>query len=528
MIVEVISASAEPQQLSEDICQNAHERLATRGGHFTEREMIPVYFLLLAGYNDDESYNNLLFPLRGDIKKTGKPFAFIDTPLGKPSYDDVEAYKHIDRNNTTAVISGICASVKIGGSSERTYIAQHALMDMLKALKNSTNDLFVKGIGIASKFNLIVNAIGAGDTDEIPLILYYGIPTQDDLLFLCFAHRCGFDVICISPDKSVINVFTGCEFAGKLQIEQMENSKAVMPFPTRQLKSRISTVAYTAERELDTVLYGGDTLFRDHQYAKLDSAVLRTTEHEVHQLWEQQAKYRSGFAVKDDRVTVPTIFAKICGVKNGDTKEYLEMIEGFVTYNSVFALKAPSYKKPDLNVSRLYSVYHNGTQLLIDKLKRSPLNKCSYLSDDLQDLIFEKMQAVISDGLLTLDSPAEVVDYVMYTGLNLDKTVLQLLQKYDFTKDIPKFIVADTIEDQFSKLECTQLLLLSYLGFDVLVFCPTGYRDMEAYISSDAYDTHSYNEFVYNLSIPQFRIPSAPKPKKQGGGVFKNLFKKGR
>lgn len=523
MVVEVISA--EPDRLSEDIAQTARERLASRGGHFTENEMIPVYFLLLAGCGDEDSYNNMLYSLREDIKKTRKPFAFIDTPLGKPSYSDVEMYKHIDRSKTTAVISSFCANVKFDGNPERTYIAQHALMSVLKSCGS---DVFVKGLGLTVKFNMIVNAIGAASSSEIPIILYYGIPSSDDLLFLCFIYRCGFDVVCICPDKAVISVFRESQFAQKMQIEELADSRNVKPYPSRPVKVKISTVAYNAERELDSMLYSGDTLFRDRQYSKLESAVLRTTVDEISILWEQQAKYRSGFEVKGDRVIVPTIFAKINGVKDSDTKKYFDMMERFITWNSIFVVKGPSYKRPDLNVSALYSAYHRGTELLTEKIKHSQLNKYAYLSEELQNHIFEKMQAVISDGLLALDTPAQTVDYVMHAGLNLDKAVLRLLQRFDFTKDIPKFIVADAIEDPFSKLECTQLLLLSYLGFDVLILCPTGYRDIETYVSPNAYETHSYNEFLYNLSIPRFKVPVEPKPKKQSGGLIKNIFKKGR
>ena len=176
----------------------------------------------------------------------------------------------------------------------------------------------------------------------------------------------------------------------------------------------------------------------------------------------------------------------------------------------------------------MYAPFHNGSKINIPELIRSPLNKYGYLSEPLQYLIMEKIQAVIDDGMLNLGSPAETLDYIMYAGLNLDRSVIRLLQKYDYTKDIPKFVVVDAIEEQFSKLECTQLLLFSYLGFDVLILSPSGYRDIEAYVSGDAFETHTFNEFPYNVSVPKFKIPSAPKVKKQNKGLFKNLFKKGR
>ena len=119
-----------------------------------------------------------------------------------------------------------------------------------------------------------------------------------------------------------------------------------MPFPQKMVKAKIATVAYSAERELDTALYGGDTIFRDRQFEKMDSAVLKTTLDEIFILWDQPAKFRSGFAVRGDRVVVPTIFAKINGVDDGDLKSYWRQVEEMITPLTTYIIKSPSYKRP--------------------------------------------------------------------------------------------------------------------------------------------------------------------------------------
>lgn len=521
--VEVITA--EMDRLTEDIKEEHSVRLYSRGGHFTKDQMIPVYFMLISGYTDDDSYNNFLFSLRDDIKKLGRPFAFIDTPLDGPSDRDRAAFSSIDRTSIASVISGLCLQLHIDGSDGRTQLAQKALGDMLSA---SSTDVFEIGMTLVAKMNLISNAIGAGKYDKIPIIMYYGIPNAADVLFMCYAQRCGFDVICISPDKAAEDSFLRCPYADKLQKIELPNAKPVSPFPQKLVKAKIATVAYNAERELDDMLYSGDTMFRNRQFGKMDSAVLKTTFDEIALLWNQEAKYRTGFAVRGDRVVIPTIFAKINGVKKSDVKDYWEMVEYMLTPESIYIVKAPSYRRPSINVSRVFAPYHNGKDINIAALKRSPLNKYGFLSDEMQDTIFEKMQALINDGMLMFDSELEMVDYVMFTALNLDKSVLRLLQGYDYTKSIPKIVVVDTIEESFSKLECTQLLMFSYLGFDVIVFSPAGYRDIEAFVSDEAFETHNYGDYMYNLVGPKFKIPTEPRVRKQKGGLFKNLFKKGR
>lgn len=522
-LVEVISADI--NRLTEDLLEDHSARLFSRGGHFNKSQLIPVYFLLISGCYEEDTYNNFLYSLRDDIKKTNRPFAFIDTPLEEPGAAAEYMLSGIDTSCSGSVISGLCGQVNINSDPGRTQLAQKVLGDMLSCSRTDVLDI---GMSLVYKFNIVANAIETGTSDDIPIVMYYGNPTPKDVLFLCFMQRSGFDVICVSPDKSCENAFEICPFADKLQKIELPMSANIKPFPQKLVKTKIATVAYNAERELDTMLYGGDTIFRDRQFDKMDSVVLKTTFDEISILWDQPAKFRSGFAVRGDRVIVPTIFAKVNGVDDGNLKDYWNMTEDLLTPDSIYIIKSPSYKRPGLNITRIYAPYHDGNKLNIPELMRSPLNKYGFLSEALQNLIMEKMQAAIDDGMLEMDNPAETVDYIMYAGLNLDRRVLQLLQKYDYTKDIPKFVVVDAIEEPFSKLECTQLLLFSYLGFDVLILSPSGYRDIEAYVSDDAFETHTMNQFPYNVSVPRFKIPTQPRVKKQNNGLFKNLFKKGR
>jgi len=144
----------------------------------------------------------------------------------------------------------------------------------------------------------------------------------------------------------------------------------------------------------------------------------------------------------------------------------------------------------------------------------------------LQYMIFEKMQEAVDSGWLLLDE-AELVPLVIYVGLNIDKEILKILQKFDFTKDIPKIVVVDTIEDTFSKVECIQLLLFNLMGFDVIIYTPTGYKNLETHISPNAFETYNMNEYKYNVRVPRFKIPDSI-PKEKDEGFFSKLFKFGK
>ena len=104
--------------------------------------------------------------------------------------------------------------------------------------------------------------------------------------------------------------------------------------------------------------------------------------------------------------------------------------------------------------------------------------------------------------------------------MNLDKELLRLLQNFDFTKSIPKFLVVDVTENMFTLEECILLAFLNLVGFDIAIFTPTGYRNLEKYLRPDSFDTLVVGEFVFDLSIPDLRI----KRTNSSSGWFGRLF----
>ena len=55
-----------------------------------------------------------------------------------------------------------------------------------------------------------------------------------------------------------------------------------------------------------------------------------------------------------------------------------------------------------------------------------------------------------------------------------------------------------------------------------MVYPPTGYKNLETFIKGDAFEEHIMNEFMYNMEVPKFKIPS----EERNGGFFGKLFGK--
>ena len=100
---------------------------------------------------------------------------------------------------------------------------------------------------------------------------------------------------------------------------------------------------------------------------------------------------------------------------------------------------------------------------------------------------------------------------------------MRLIQGFDFTKKNPKIVVINT-RDQSPSLEDTILLtFLNKLGFDIVLFIPTGYQTIERYLNDNSPVDHQIGEFVYDLSVPDF--DTLPNPK--GLKWLNNMLRRG-
>lgn len=509
----------------EDFMVDRRTRVIKNGGVFKEDGVIPVYFAALIGYDEEAVYTNILVKFKEGFAASKKQLIFIEKPLGNPTAEEIKQLGSINRSSVNTMIDELALLIKLNGDPVRTALAQTELRKMLNSLYTG-NPTVVYNYG--SKFiSWLYRCTQARkymvQYEDIPLILYYGDISHSELYFLHLMSRCGFDVIYITPNKQLLDITVEKNLDNRMQIFQLPQSKESGSYPDKAIKMKVATVAYSAERELDTMLYGGDAgIFRDFQFPNSQTVTLKTTLEEIGILWKQEARFRQGFETSGNLVTVPNIFAKISGLKDGNVAAYWDEIRDRLTPETILRVKGkeqPTQGTPDLSAYRSY--YRNG-KIDAEKLKSSTLNRFSYLPDRIQDMLLFKLQEAVDSRFLKL-SGDELMCSVLHYGLSLDKEFMQILQGFDFTKALPKLIWIDAVEQTFTLEECIQLVLCNLIGFDILVYTPTGYKNLETFVSADAFEEHTLSEFQYNLEVPKFRIPSDSK----NSGFFGKLFRKG-
>lgn len=519
-LVKRINTSA--AGIFEDVIKDRKSRVIQSGGVYSEDGEIPVYCAALVGYEDETVYTNMLVKFKESFAGLKKQLIFIEKTLDNPNAEEVRALGTVPRTSTADMIDALAMLIDLKGDKTRTALAQKALRELLGEL-NTGNQTVVFNYGNkfitwlyrctqARKYSVLY--------EDIPVVLYYGDISQSEVYFLNFMTQCGFDVVYISPNKINLKTVVDKNLNGLMQIFELPQTKESGTYPTKAIKTKVATVAYNAERDLDTMLYGGDTgIYRSFQFPNSQSVTLKTTFEEISILWKQEARFRTGFTTSGNLVSVPNIFAKISGVEDGNMNAYWDDVRDKLTPETILIVKKPNpSENAGCDLSAYRQFYRNG-EIDTEKLKASTLNKYSYLPDRIQDMLFYKLQETVSSNFIKLQGD-ELMCSVLHFGMNLGKDFLQLVQRFDFTKTIPKLIYIDAVEDTFTLSECIQTVMCNLIGFDVLIYTPTGYKNIETFVSVDAFEEHIMNQFVYQTEVPKFKIPSA----KKGGGLFGRLF----
>lgn len=523
-MVKVISTTA--GAVFEDIMRDRKTRVIKSGGVFAEDGEIPVYCAALIGCEEEAVYTNMLVKFKENFAGSKKQLIFKDETFSNPDPKEIAEIGAVSLSSTAAMIDDLAMKIKLVGDNTRTALAQKALREVLREVEavNRGNQNVVKNYGfkfVTWLYRCTQARKCTVQYEDIPVLLYYGDITMSEMYFLNFMSRCGFDVIYITPDKNKNSgMIDKYNFENRMQVLELSQSKESGRYPDKPIKMKASTMAYNAERELDTMLYGGDAgIFRSFQFPNSQSLTLRTTYEEIGILWKQEAKFRTGFETSGNLVTVPNIFAKVSGVAGGNVNAYWDEIRSRLTPETTLIIKKQGEQDTQADIATYRGFYRNG-EYDTEKLKASTLNKYSYLPDRLQDMLFFKLQETVNSGFLKLEGD-ELMCSVLHFGLNFSKDFLKTIQRFDFTKQLPKLIYIDTVEDTFTLSECIQAVVCNLIGFDILIYTPTGYKNIETYVKPDAFEEHMMDEFLYNLDIPKLKIPTDDK-----GGLFTKLFRK--
>ncbi|MBT2690274.1 YceG family protein [Bacillus sp. ISL-47] len=359
----------------------------------------------------------------------------------------------------------------------------------------------------------------------MPKILWYGDGKKSHLYFLYYLLSLGCDIIYFSPSGEDLLARAGTDIQ-ESYVHHFQEKKKPEPFP-KEKRRRSSTVAYRASREIETILnHEGSGLYKPWQLRDYtpSSVTLKTTYDELFILIKEKAMIRPNFEVKEGRVNIPSVFAKIQGVSK-NRKEYWDRIQTISHYEQSLLIRRFPFTNSVSNDFRFH--YRNAldSEGLLDPEKMAAAHywKYQHLPTGLQSGIAMAIRNICARPYLKplpQETEEELKIYLFTQSMQIPPSILKLMQQFDYSQDVPKLILYNNeLNGTMVRTDAALLLLLNQFGLDIVLYNPPGHNDIENFISEGLYDVHWLEDVVFEQ---EFKEPSFLK-KVLFQGLLKNL-----
>lgn len=479
-------------------------------------------FTRINGCDNRNTYVNNLYLLYQDLKKANRSIKVINNKITNPSVDEISKIKRGNYANENQLIMDLKKNINLK-SNTFIDVARDAFVDTMietgKLMNMDLNKMMNKGIYILCWFQRYISDL-LGNTDihsPAPILIYFGnVETDTESLFLNMVAKLPIDVIIFNPEKKV-DKLTG----ERLYEVNFEETLKVNEYPTDGNNLSMGTMAYNAERDLDTMMYSDTGMYRDMQFSKANIIKLSTTYEEINIYWKQEARFRPNFSTVDDIVNIPVMFAKISGVANSDTDTYFQNIKDLLTDTTLIYKNENIYDRNCTVAAGVPSFFKNG-RLDREGIKHSQIYKYDYLRAETQDYILDKLSELLRRKTIAGTGQNGTEYKIITIVLDLPKEILRFIQSFDFTKCPPKLIIVNTTETVISLEDSIIVAFLNLIGFDIVFFIPTGYDNVNKYFNNQIMEEHIIGNYLYDIAIPDFNRLRSVKEKKKS--FFSRLF----
>ncbi|WP_066061259.1 YceG family protein [Neobacillus soli] len=411
----------------------------------------------------------------------------------------------IHRKLREAMIATLELYTKLENDGLKNHELRRVLVDLVKWSINHLQPVLEK----------------ADPQKEMPKFLWYGEFKKSHQYFLYYLMKLGCDIVIFHPDDQDI-------LAGMIDdpvfTHQFQNKLPPEPFP-KEKRSRKTTVAYRASKEIETILnQEGSGLYKPWQLRDYtpSSITLKTTYDELFILCKEIAMVRPGFEVGNGQVKIPSLFAKVQGVSK-NRKEYWERLQALSQLDHCLLIRRLPITMPSSNDFRFHYQNALGRDGLInpEKMMQSHYWPYAFLASGLQKGIASAVRRMCEKpGLkpLPMESLEDVKMYLFTQALFLPKNIIQLVERFDYSQQVPKLMIYNNESTgMLSRSDAALLLLLNQFGIDIVLYNPPGHNDIENFLDERLFDKHWLEDVVFDL---EFKEPSLFKK-----GLFQGFLK---
>lgn len=449
-------------------------------------------FIRVIGVSDRTTYNQELYDMYDSHKER---VTIINSDFKQMTPNDISALRNqYKEDDIIQYILKLCLS--LGLDAETYSVLSNELIGVMDKFDRNKEQVLLNLF-----FNIKSVIRGVSLKDRYYLYFLETRPLTQIQIYSLYLLSCiMFDVVIFNPNmiESELEIpkIYSMNFPYKIDLKE---------FPTSNQSLVVETTAYNAENELTSMLYDGSAgIFRDNQFTNARVAYLKPMNEEIDILWDKDLNLRQGFSVSSDTVTMPVIFAELLGVKDGDINKWNHRFATLyksadVIYNS---------EAPLLTNDMLTKTIHSAEVIKNKKIDVNLLMKhrnypYSYLSNDIQSYMISKLQELLDigviEGVYTRGVENEI--FTTFVGLNHNEKLIRFIQNFDFTKANPKVMYTWMDRAKIPRSDIIALHYLNLLGFDILVFVPTGYNVLDGFITKKLYTEYKNGNGVEPFTV---------------------------
>lgn len=465
-------------------------------------------FVVQYGVEDKLLFPSDMVAFYQQLKREGRKVCLENGRLPPPTPEEIAAVRRRNHQTAEQLAADLAANLQYPNNQQLQTLMRQAFLDVVleedKAVGGNLNRLLNKAVYLVAWMKRYQKDLFQNwQAPEVGVFILFGACSGDnEALFLRLLAKLPVDVLVLLPD---LNAPCVLKDPALLDLHK-EHSLPMTDFPVEPSQMRVRTAAYQAEREMDSILYQNTGLYRAKQHQKAEAVTLQTMYEEIGLLWDQELKYRPGFAAEGDTVTVPVLLEKICGIKDGPILPYWLDIKKLVTPETTLVTKLPWQTGLEANPMKPYATqFLRQGRLQREKIKQHKDYPYGILRPEIQDYLLDKLQVLLDEKLIagTYQNGTEYT--IVSTILGLPKDLLRRIQNFDFTKKNPKLIIISTTEETLSLEDSILVAFLNLVGFDILFFVPTGYQSIEKYFQKPFANEHQLGPYRYDLRVPDFR-----------------------
>ena len=465
-------------------------------------------FVVQYGVEDKLLFPSDMVAFYQQLKREGRKVCLENGRLPPPTPEEIAAVRRRNHQTAEQLAADLAANLQYPNNQQLQTLMRQAFLDVVleedKTVGGNLNRLLNKAVYLVAWMKRYQKDLFQNwQAPEVGVFILFGACSGDnEALFLRLLAKLPVDVLVLLPD---LNAPCVLKDPALLDLHK-EHSLPMTDFPVEPSQMRVRTAAYQAEREMDSILYQNTGLYRAKQHQKAEAVTLQTMYEEIGLLWDQELKYRPGFAAEGDTVTVPVLLEKICGIKDGPILPYWLEIKKLVTPETTLVTKLPWQTGLEANPMKPYATqFLRQGRLQREKIKQHKDYPYGILRPEIQDYLLDKLQVLLDEKLIagTYQNGTEYT--IVSTILGLPKDLLRRIQNFDFTKKNPKLIIISTTEETLSLEDSILVAFLNLVGFDILFFVPTGYQSIEKYFQKPFANEHQLGPYRYDLRVPDFR-----------------------